>query len=209
MTPQEMYAGEMMEILKRVSIIRRIIDKKISLNTENQNIEICYLNFRKILEHIAFSSLIANEEKYSKIQKNYRKFYKAKKILEEISKLNKNFYPKPVNLNLESSIKHASFINYCALNKEQPLEINEFEDLYDISSNIIHIHNPFSRKDYINLMYSTEKWLRKICALLNQHMIQFIDSNDWWLVVMSGEDGKPHVYTLKPKESENIARKIQ
>src|SRR6516162_6253486 len=60
------------------------------------DIELAFLHVRKILELIAFGSLIANRDKYSAVHENFANHWKAKDMLSAIEKLNADFYPVPV-----------------------------------------------------------------------------------------------------------------
>src|ERR1035437_3686805 len=60
------------------------------------DIELIFVQFRKVLELIAFSSLTANKDKYSVAYANFGVHWKAKSMLQAVGKLNPNFYPVPL-----------------------------------------------------------------------------------------------------------------
>ncbi len=203
MKPQELYAKQMLEILKRITILKYVIEGKQKFDRDQQKIEFSYLQLRKILELIAFSSLISNKEKYSKAHNNFFKHYKAKGIFDDVEKINPDFYPKPAKIGFCEASKHTIITKDANMDGElTPLTKKEFKKLYDISSKVIHIHNPYYRcKDTIDLIYDIDTWLRKICSLLDHHMITLAGSNDCWVVIMNAGNNKPAVYSISPKES--------
>ena len=60
------------------------------------NIEFACLQIRKILELIAFGSLVSNLEIYAQEFKKFSEFWNAELMLKDMKKLNINFFPKPL-----------------------------------------------------------------------------------------------------------------
>jgi len=60
-------------------------------------IDFCYLQFRKILELIAFSTLSANIHQLEALQHGQIKEYNANKVLKAIEKKFGNVYPRPLD----------------------------------------------------------------------------------------------------------------
>src|ERR1700731_738919 len=58
--------------------------------------ELVFLQLRKILELLAFASLTANREKYAAAHKKFATFWRAKDMLQDLEKVNPDFYPRPV-----------------------------------------------------------------------------------------------------------------
>ena len=73
-------------------------------------IESAALQIRKVLELIAFASLVANEPIYLKtVNKNIRKEWHAVDIIKLMEKINHNFYPVPLvyeEANQTDSVKY-------------------------------------------------------------------------------------------------------
>jgi len=69
--PIDLYADQMREIKQRTEVIDYFLYKGGSAIYESTNVETICLQFRKILELIAFSSLIANRAQYSKSRALY------------------------------------------------------------------------------------------------------------------------------------------
>ena len=64
------YCECMEEIKQRITIVESFIGG-VTLGQNTYDYEVVSLNLRKILELIAFSSLVANKEAYSKAHKEY------------------------------------------------------------------------------------------------------------------------------------------
>ena len=54
------------------------------------------MQVRKILEIVAFGSIVANEKEYLEAYNKIEKHYHAKKILRFVERINLDLYPKPV-----------------------------------------------------------------------------------------------------------------
>lgn len=89
------YANCMEEIKLRTFSIKLIMEKEKTTGFLYTDIEFICLQFRKILELISLANLSANKEQYAKQYIKFKTHWNAKKILEDIKKINPNFYPKP------------------------------------------------------------------------------------------------------------------
>jgi len=203
MEPQELYRKQMLEIIKRITILKYTIEGTQQFNRDQQKIEFSYLQLRKILELVAFSSIVPNKEKYSKAHNNFFKHYRTIDILDVVEKINPDFYPKPLEINFGEESRHTATSKDANIDGElTPLTKKEFKELYKICSKVIHIPNPYDKnKDTIDLIYDIDTWLRKICSLLDRHMIKFADSSDCWMVIMNAGNNSPMVISMSPKES--------
>jgi hypothetical protein len=172
------------------------------LGAELHDYEAIALNLRKILEIIAFSSLVANKDKYAEAHDKFDREWRAQKILEKMEKIHPNFYPKPANIKmLDNGIRHLEPVqDNGALTKE------EFSELYDKCSKTIHTWNPFTQAPrVVNFRLSLDEWMKKIANLLSSHYVQLVDDAGYWLCFMKdASDGKPHVYTLQPAQNPNL-----
>ena len=132
------------------------------------NIELVYLQLRKILELIALSSLVANKEEYAKIETEFATEWRAKKILKKIKDINPDYYPAPSH-----QIKDPKTNGFTL----EPitsgyLTEDNFIELYSLSSNLVHARNPFSPElDLEPYKARIDEWAKKIGTLLNHHSI--------------------------------------
>ena len=78
----------MSRVRQRVDLVRRVLGREFELGSEAFDAELVYLQFRKILEEIAFSSLAANKTEYAALRAKFAKHWKAEKILQKLENLN-------------------------------------------------------------------------------------------------------------------------
>ncbi|PJB72389.1 MAG: hypothetical protein CO093_03170 [Alphaproteobacteria bacterium CG_4_9_14_3_um_filter_47_13] len=203
----QLYCKQMEAIKYRIDIAALIAQQKMTLGNQNLDYAFSSVQLRKILELIAFSSLIANKEKYSKIHKNYTKHFSAKRILQDIEKLNQDFFPKPVVIDTSNNKKIMHLGNPRERHKIVPLNREEFIELYEICSSVIHTANPYGdNPKQIDFKRSLDDWLKKIAALLDSHVIRLVDSKDFWLIIMKDHNKKSlaSAYHLKALNVENF-----
>lgn len=183
-----LYANSMSRIYQRVGLVRKVLDRQCDLGSEAFDTELVYLQFRKILEEIAFSSLAANRTDYAALHANFNKHWKAEKILQELGKLNPDFYPQP----LEAPTSSSGFHHFDRLSSDF-LTREEFAGLYDISSQVMHTRNPYSQDEsVIQARYSGDQWVSRIQRLLSWHSVHLLSGEI--LVVNIPSSGGVHVY---------------
>lgn len=184
MTDTEIYARCMQKVKERIGVVRLLsMDDPLGPSNSMLTTELTFVQFRKILELIAFSSLSANKAKYSQAYENIDSQWRAKAILDSVKKLNPNFYPVPLEGPITGPEKHLVFNRRAGdfLTKE------EFVELYDICNHVLHMRNPFSSKDPIARMrYKVDDWAMRIQNLLSRHLIQLVDDGTAWLVTIPG-----------------------
>jgi hypothetical protein len=91
-----LYANSMSRIRQRIDLVQQVLNREIELGSEAFDAELVYLQLRKVLEEIAFSSLAANKAEYSTLHANFAKHWKAEKILQVLEGVNADFYPQPL-----------------------------------------------------------------------------------------------------------------
>jgi hypothetical protein len=155
--------------------------------------ELVFLQLRKILELIAFASLTANREKYAAAHSKFSQHWKAKQMLEELAKVNPDFYPLPIQRPQmrDDGVKHCARV-------DEFLTKDDFVSLYDVSSEFLHVGNPFSTKDpLIQMRYNVRQWLERIRALLALHVMRLVDGNLW--VVEVPEQAPAKMWLAEPR----------
>lgn len=177
-----LYCAQMEEIINRDGLLRLLLDGKKSLGSEFYDYEVFALNIRKILELIAFSSLIAAKDQYALKHKKFHQHYKSKNILEEIEKINPKFFPTPGAIeDKNDGSKHVELPNTA----KNALTRKEFEELYDYCSSVIHAWKPFnSAPKKVDFKIAPIEWLNKIRDLLNVHYVYLPDDKGVWLCLM-------------------------
>jgi hypothetical protein len=121
-------------------------------------LETGFMHLRKVLELIAFSSVIAHKDVYVAAYKNYQKHYKAKDMLNAVEKLNPGFYP--IAYDFDASRKQFTPAPDGWLTRD------EFIELYDCASDLVHVGNPYSGKQ-VYLRLRLDQWIRRIRRLLD------------------------------------------
>lgn len=182
------YISCMEEIKRRINSIILILSEQRNTGYKHTNAEFICLQFRKILELIALANLVSNKDEYANRHKNFENHYHAKHILRDIEKLNPNFYPCPTQPILEKETNRV--INHSL--KHGFLTKDEFLEIYNECSELMHAENPFATpKNIIKLDSKFKGWLDKITKLLNHHQIQLIDLNlQIWVSMEPVRDSK-------------------
>ena len=182
------YAAYMREIKHRMDVISKCIDQYQnggSLTGYHQtDIDLCFLQFRKCLEIIMFSSVIAHDSYGSELSNQLRnKEYNASKITKLLKQINPKFYPNPVtDTGYSNGIREVDDIS------EDYLRESEFCELYDrICGKILHA----SRQDlYAGLIpdyfFQILKYHNKLMRLLNHHWLH-VSGKSAYAILMSTE----------------------
>jgi hypothetical protein len=109
--------------------------------------EFIALQLRKILELIAFGSLVANEKLYASTHAGFAEEWNAKRLLAKLERLNALFYPIPVKQTPSNVpgvfLKHEK-VAAGYLTKET------FVKAYQECSELIHTKNPFGTADHFD-----------------------------------------------------------
>ena len=196
----DIYAVCMEEIKRRTEVVRSFFEGNSSTPFQQTTAESICLQVRKILELIALSSLVANKEVYSQARKNFHKDWRAQYILNDIERLNPEFYPVPCRQVLDKNSGNP--IQNIALTSGF-LTRQEFEQIYDRCGGLLHANNPFDKaKDVDNFLKVAPAWMDKIRVLLNLHEVQLSQAGYKLFVLMQAvSDGKVHVTLHKRVES--------
>jgi hypothetical protein len=156
-----------------------------------------FLQFRKMLEHVAFSSLVSNKDAYSKARAQFATDWHAQRMLAHLEKVNSDFYPLPVTLastTIEADGKrhqHFEPVTSGFLTKA------DFVELYNYCGDVLHAQNPYQTRTTINVRLSVQEWLARIETLVKLHRVQLI-TGGVWLCTVPDKDGKVHTYTAEP-----------
>lgn len=205
MTPETVvYCNCMKKIRERIELVWSVVNAKITTGWLLFDTELVFIQFRKILELIAFSSLTANKDKYALAHAKFSEHWRAKRMLEEVEKLNPDYYPVPLAAPemLPNGRKHLTPLSDGFLTKP------EFEFLYDKSSEILHERNPFSALDpVIEIRLSAAQWASRIQRLLSFHLVNLVDASKW--VVSIPADGEVTLWPVQEVELQEPLTMIQ
>jgi hypothetical protein len=188
-----------MEQLKlRCNLILSITSREVTVaDREDFSAELACLNLRKVLELLAFASLIANKEKYAEAHETFARHWKAKSLLTNLERLHPDFYPTPIAFGEPNADGIKTFVDV----KEPYLTRDDFEFLYDQSSQLLHTQNPYGQVvSVLDFRLSLSEWVHRIQTLLSVHYMRLVGSTSLWVVMMQHpEDGKVHVFKAEPR----------
>jgi hypothetical protein len=146
--------------------------------------ELTFVQFRKILELIAFASLTSNKERYAEARKDFRAQWNADEIVKVVERINPNFYPMPVMLGPERAGGVRSI-------RERPdgyLTKTEFKRLYIATGEVLHMRNPFAKKQTpTRVDHEVNEYAQRIQNLVTRHLIRMVDGKITWIVTVPGK----------------------
>ena len=192
----EKYLGVLVEIKKRTTVIDSFISEETHAIFKAINIEVICLQFRKILELIAFSSLIANAEIFSRHYSEIEKKWNARLMLRDLERINPKFYPNPI-------IQDAPIIAGTKSNwRDRPndyLNKDTFVRIYEKCGSLMHAANPYASP--VNYNYYEENfsnWHQQIINLLDSHTISLFGDENLYLFQMGATDATPTYHVFAP-----------
>lgn len=187
------YLNQLIEIKYRTKVLQDFLYKKRTALYKATTIESACL-LRKIMELIAFSSLVANKDIFSQQYEKFSKYRNARLMIQDLGRVNSSFYPKPISQ--VPSNKPGIKNELLDISEDQYLNKSEFIKVYEKCGSILHAENPYGSKiDY--RFYETQLPIRlsKTITLLNTHIIKLVDDDNLYLFQM-GDEGKAPTYNL-------------
>lgn len=192
---EKLYLRNMQKIKWRTRAIYEVLQKKRATTFISTNIEFCVLQIRKILELIALSSLISDADIYKEKMQNVEKMWNAKYILQDLERINPQFYPQPIKI-----IKQEGKEDSWETLDEPYLTKEKFILLYDKCGRFMHESSPFLSEAEINIFYTEmernfKEWMLLIRNLLNFHTVHLYNRKDMFAIMMN-EGNKPPTGTI-------------
>ena len=187
----------MEELKLRINVIDFFLSGKGHALYQPPTVESCCLQLRKILELIAFASLVANKDIYSAAYTTFATHWHAARLLRDLANVNPDFYPKPV---VEMPSRIPGGVNDLKDRDPDYLTKHDFVTVYDECGAIMHAPNPYGTAiDYSRYQQQLPVWRAKIMNLLNSHKIHLINNPGFYLIHMKGDpDDKVHSYKFEP-----------
>jgi hypothetical protein len=200
------YQDNLFDIKMRTSIITTHLTGQSTTNYLITEVEFLCIQFRKILELIALSSMVANKEEYSKHHEKFAKHYNARLIIQDLERINPDFYPKPT-IQIEREVDGKKIFDLQPLN-EGYLTKDEFLEVYEKCGGMLHAENPFGHKRDIKKLHAEFPiWLNKIIKLLNHHNIMLVDGETMVIGLMHGaKDGQVQATEFKVDKSDETTQ---
>src|SRR4051812_2567910 len=198
-TEIEIYVKQMGEVRHRLGLVQAVLAGSVRSGHETFDAELIFIQLRKALELIAFGSLCANKQKFSQVYEKFADQWSAKRLFRDLEKVNPKFYPEPLEepkqLPGASDPRHFHF--------DRPVDgfmtQNEFVQLYDSSAEVLHIRNPFKRRDpTIRIGYTVEQWIARIKRLLSWHLMHLTDGGVW--VIKIPNEGDVQAWPAAPND---------
>ena len=145
--------------------------------------EFCYLELRFVCELIALASLVAHGDIAATKHPKLRKEYKPGVILDEMLRLNPDFYPRACDQRLDEKGRLAGWSI-----ARDPLTQKHLNELWIESGRFLHRGNindieSEKRPDF----YRLTQWHNKIRRLLNIHIVCLVDRKTAFCVVLNEE----------------------
>lgn len=184
----------MEQLLRRFDLVNGVFAKRVTSGHDFLNVEIVFLQFRKMLEQNAFGSLVANRDVYSRVRASFATDWHATRMLKQVGDLNPEFYPQPLkeaSRRLESGRRHIHLEPVL----DGFLTKDDFVQLYDYCGDLLHSQNPYkSAGPTIHVGRSPKEWLSRIQNLVALHRAQLL-TGTCWIVTVPDKDGKVHTYS--------------
>jgi hypothetical protein len=174
------YCNCMEEVKHRVGLVRSLLSGLVSMGYPAFDTETVFLQFRKILELVAFASLTANKDVYSAAYEEFATHWNARRMLGYLEKVNAEFYP----VALEPFIPSADGVKHFPRAADGFMTKEEFVTLYNTCGKLLHARNPFSPEDpVVQIGYNVEQWVSRIQKLLAVHVITLVNGDRWVIVI--------------------------
>lgn len=191
------YLSLMWEIDKRIEVLKALCDGEANVLYLKTKIETEALQLRKILELIAYASLIAHKEQYKEVRADIAKDYHANRIISKIETINPNFYPIPTKGYFRGKW-HDLSTGY--LTKRQ------FRNAYDSCGDMLHAHNPFSKINKSATAFDNKipDYIERIEKLLEEHRV-ILPSEIGMIHVQAnfGSDEELKIWLYAPEEKKD------
>ena len=194
---QKIIASLTHEIKRREFSIKQVQANPGGVGFSALAIEHCYLQFRRILECLAFCMVAANKHAFEAQKSKVNTDYHAVKLVRWMEAKFGEVYPTPIyqkDSPLEGIKSEFSDVQHQFLRRE------DFEKLYGVSGDVLHGRNPFRGNfDYKPYEDRLGDWHHKIRGLLNNHTYKTVDESYLYLVQMNSEDvsAAPTVYLFE------------
>ncbi|MEI8593573.1 hypothetical protein [Photobacterium sp. Hal280] len=179
------YRKIMEEIKKRIEVITALLNEKINFPYKTVQIETLLLQVRMVLELVALSTLAANKEVFEANQKKFRDSWRVSKIIKDVEKLNKDFYPIPLQHTQKDGVELLDEVT------SGRMELSELIKIHGQCGERLHAQNPYDQEFPIEYFEKNiPNWMNKIMRLLALHKIRLLNDDIFYLVYMEDPQTK-------------------
>lgn len=160
--PSEIYRSMMLEIKVRLREVDQCLKKNEKMIPSLQA-EFCFLQFRKVIEQIAFASIVCDHQRYKDFRElegltsekndgDYTKDWNATVILKTLNDVNPLFMPRPIGkINSNYGMNHIECTDVNATHKK-------LISMYKKCNGFLHIPKPFGQDYVIHIEKQREKY---------------------------------------------------
>ena len=140
---------------------------------------------RRILENIAFASLVSNKDAWDKSPEEMEKMRYPKEIFGDIEKVHPDFFPKPVEVRTANKGQNKPL----KIKTEGVLTREKLLQIYRELNPLAHSRNPMGTPiDYGYFMEKIPVWLGEITNTLATHQVMLFHHPDHFCIVkMEGD----------------------
>ncbi len=137
---QDKYRAVLIEIKRRTAVVDAFLAGATHALYLPTTVESICLQIRKILELIAFSSLIANKDIYSAQHKKFAEHWNARLVLQDLERVNPDFYPNPIIIKPSSA---PGIVSDWTNRQGDFLTKEQFIKVYEKCGGLLHAENPY------------------------------------------------------------------
>lgn len=194
---QAIYLSKVSEALARLSACESFLASyKISVNVFV--LEAAVLQMRKALEAVAFAAIAPNKEQYAELRAksensaDFRKDFNARTILQLLSSVNPDFYPRPISAPIQKAPGQWHF----GSREDDSLTKKRFESFYDRLGKFLHADNPWGHdKGLNNLVKDLPDIIAAMRSLLSWHFtaIRTPEFSGVWVIEVPANGAPPRV----------------
>lgn len=200
-TLQSIYLSLIGESVSRLDAASEFLDEHAKAPRVSR-LEAAILQVRKALELVALAAIAPDKKAYAEFRAtadkdpDYTKDYHAAKIFAALSRINSDFYPKP----LAPAERQPDGSWYFGDRQGGFLSKKKFERAYDRLGKHLHAHNPWSgSKNLQNLLGDLPRVITEARGLLQLHA-RFIRTPEFHGVwVVRADSPKPEILTASAK----------
>lgn len=192
---QSIYLSQISESASRLAAALRYL-ASFTQTGSSPDLESATLQIRKAMETIAYAVVAPDKKLYASLRAkadqspDFTRDYHANKIFTALAKVNKDFYPIP----LEPPVRRADGSWHFERRSSGFMTRKQFESTYDRLGKHLHAHNPWaSGKALENLAKDLPSILESIRALLDRH-VRFIQTQTYhgaWVIEMDRMSNEP------------------
>jgi hypothetical protein len=193
---QDKYRATLIEIKRRTAVVDAFLFGSAHALYVPTTVESVCLQIRKILELVAFSSLIANKEIYSSQYKKFAEHWNARLMLKDLERVNSEFYPNPI---IQKPSGTPGITSDWLDRKDDFLTKEQFLSVYEKCGGILHADNPYGMQtNYEDYLEQVKGWRNRIVNLLNAHTIKLVDDKNLYLFQMGAANANPSYTAFAP-----------